>query len=424
MLGNPGHKTLIVVPKSIVNQWKEELNRFAPSLTVCVFDGPKRVLNPDSHVTIAPYSVLVEKGMPKGHRTTLHTVSWGRVVLDEGHEIRNMSSKLYVSSKNLEAPIRWILSGTPVYNSIRDFVALCGFLGIHRSMVQGVPQKIRDTYVMRRTKQDVDRRLELPPCDFQNVELELFPEERAFYKEVYTSAQKRFKEILSHENAGMEFLNMLECFLRARQALIHPQLFLQGKAKQLGVESDTWVHKTNKMDTLFRMIGEHPKEKSLVFCQFMEEMKYIEQGLVNLGHEVFRIDGSVDQADRVSRIAKFKSSKKPSVFLIQIKAGGQGLNLQEATRVYITSPSWNPATELQAIARSHRTGQTQRVVVRKLVYKGSEDLPSIEESMMGLQKHKAVVCATVLNDPSLAAQIPEAKNLSVRSLAQIFELGV
>jgi hypothetical protein len=80
---------------------------------------------------------------------------------------------------------------------------------------------------MRRTKQDVDRRLELPPCDFQNVELELFPEERAFYKEVYTSAQKRFKEILSHENSGMEFLNMLECFLRARQALIHPQLFLQ-----------------------------------------------------------------------------------------------------------------------------------------------------------------------------------------------------
>ena len=73
---------------------------------------------------------------PKGHRTTLHGVSWGRVVLDEGHEIRNMSSKLYVSSKNLEAPIRWILSGTPVYNSIRDFVALCGFLGIHRSMVQ------------------------------------------------------------------------------------------------------------------------------------------------------------------------------------------------------------------------------------------------------------------------------------------------
>jgi superfamily II DNA/RNA helicase len=77
------------------------------------------------------------------------------------------------------------------------------------------------------------------------------------------------------------------------------------------VESDIWVHKTNKMDTLFRMIGEHPKEKSLVFCQFMEEMKYIEQGLANLGHEVFRIDGSVDQADRVSRIAKFKVSAWP-----------------------------------------------------------------------------------------------------------------
>ena len=138
-------------------------------------------------------------------------------LVSQGHEIRNIQSKVYASAKNLTAPIRWILSGTPVYNSIRDFVALCGFVGIHRSMVQGLPQKIRDTYVIRRTKMDVIQRNELPPVDFKNVELEMFPEEHQLYQKVFSESRDRFKEILSHENANMEFLNMLECFLRVRQ---------------------------------------------------------------------------------------------------------------------------------------------------------------------------------------------------------------
>ena len=112
------------------------------------------------------------------------------------------------------------------------------------------------------------------------------------------------------------------------------------------------------------------------------------------------------------------------MFLIQIKAGGQGLNIQEATRVYITSPSWNPATELQAIARSHRTGQTQKVVVRKLMYGGSEDVPSVEHSIMNLQGHKAAVSAQVLNDDRLSKVIPTKvkKGITVRDLRKIFQV--
>ncbi len=138
--------------------------------------------------------------------------------------------------------------------------------------------------------------------------------------------------------------------------------------------------------------------------------------------KVFRIDGSVEQSQRVARIEEFKKTPG-AIFLIQIKAGGQGLNLQEATRVYITCPSWNPATELQAIARSHRTGQTNRVVVRKLVYKGTAMCPSIEETMMELQKHKAVICSEVLNDPEIASQIPESSNkVSILDIKKIFKV--
>jgi SNF2 family DNA or RNA helicase len=113
------------------------------------------------------------------------------------------------------------------------------------------------------------------------------------------------------------------------------------------------------------------------------------------------------------------------VFLIQIKAGGVGLNLQEATRVYITCPAWNPATELQAIGRAHRTGQTQKVVVRRLIYMGEdgvEPLPSVEQSIMQLQEGKAKVCAEVLNDPKLETQVPNVTRtkITIHALRKIF----
>jgi SNF2 family DNA or RNA helicase len=130
----------------------------------------------------------------------------------------------------------------------------------------------------------------------------------------------------------------------------------------------------------------------------------------------------VDKDQRESRIAGFKKHQGGGVFLIQIKAGGFGLNLQEATRVYITTPAWNPATELQAIARSHRTGQTQQVHVKKLYYKGEDNMPSVEESIMELQGAKSKVCAQVLNDPRLESQIPGlvARGITVQAVRRIF----
>jgi len=434
ILGNPDKKTLIVVPKSIVNQWKEELKKFAPDLVVFVFDGPTRDMNKqvftETDIVIAPYSVMVKKGKPKGTATEMHRFHWGRIVLDEGHEIRSSSSKIHASLKSLASDIRWLVTGTPVYNSMNDFVALCDFLGIPKTVVQGMTDKVRKTYVMRRTKQDVSEfntRLELPPCDFQNVELDMYPEELRIYKEVYEKSQDVIRELFKKENVGMHAMHILECFLRTRQVMIWPQLYVDGMAKKEEEISEPWEGRSKKMETLFQLIASHPKEKSLVFCQFVEEMNHIENTLLEKGHTVFRIDGSVDQAVRVQRLADFKKFDGGCVFVIQIKSGGQGLNLQEATRVYITAPSWNPATELQAIARSHRTGQTHKVVVRKLIYAGTEELPSIEESMMDLQGHKSVICSEVLNDPRLAGQIPACKKgtteaLTIREIKKIFHV--
>ena len=168
------------------------------------------------------------------------------------------------------------------------------------------------------------------------------------------------------------------------------------------------------------MIQEHPDEKSLVFCQFRGEMNYIQS---QLKCPVFRIDGSVPKDERVRQIEGFKKASGGAVFIIQIKSGGQGLNLQEATRVYIMAPSWNPATELQAIGRSHRTGQTQAVYVKKLIYKECPRFVSVEEEMMALQGHKSIVCSEVLNDDRVKTQIPvnrTSDRISILDIKKIF----
>jgi SNF2 family DNA or RNA helicase len=427
MLVNPKPRTLIVVPKSIVGQWCQEIERFAPSLTTHAFDGAKRAL-PDKmpDIIVAPYSVLPHR--KGGTLCELLSVQWDRVILDEGHEIRNRKSKSHIACRALQAPIRWVVTGTPVFNSVKDFVALCAFVGIPREVVQGYTDRIREMYVLRRTKDDVAKhnaRLALPPCDFQNMELEMHPEERKLYKEVFENGQAIVRHVVKTGTQNLHQMELLECLLRARQVMTWPQLYLDGIAIKTESDPEPWLGRSRKMEVLLESIKTHPKEKTLIFTQFMGEMDRIQELLAEADIPAFRIDGSVSKEQRDARIAAFKVAPPGAVFLIQIKAGGVGLNLQEATRVYITCPAWNPATELQAIGRAHRTGQTQKVTIRRLIYMGEdgvEPMPSVEQSIMQLQEGKAKVCAEVLNDPRLETQVPNITRtkITIHALRKIF----
>ena len=423
ILGNPKPRTLIIVPKSIITQWRDEINRFAPNLTINIFDGPDRRIK-EADVTLAPYTLLTTKGGGPDTKTALHMVQWDRVILDEAHEIRNKSSKLFKSVCRLKTEIKWIVTGTPVFNSMEDFVSLCIFLGFSKSSAQGMTKQIKDIYILRRTKDDlakINERLRLPPCHFENVELDMFPEEKSLYECVFLEAQDTIKEAFKHaQSLNSKNMLILECLLRARQCMIHPPMYLNGIAVKNGTTPVKWEGRSNKLETLFRLLKEHPDEKSLVFCQFKGEMNYIQS---QLDCPVFRIDGSVPKDERVRQIEGFKKIQGGAVFIIQIKSGGQGLNLQEATRVYITAPSWNPATELQAIGRAHRTGQTQVVHVKKLIYKECPRFVSVEQEILALQGHKSIVCSEVLNDERVKTQIPVNRTtakISIMDIKNIF----
>jgi len=423
LLGNPRAKTLIVVPKSIISQWEEEIEHFAPNLKVLIYDRSKS-LTGDHQIILAPYSLMIEKGKDKGTRTCFHDIVWDRIVLDEGHEIRNSKSKTFRSLSSIPARIRWVVTGTPIFNSLKDFVSLCMFLGFPKVVVQGQYEAVQKKFVLRRTKQDFPDVINIPRCEFENVEIEMYPEEEALYRDVFETGQTAVKDLykLHGANINMHTMHILECLLRCRQTMIHPQIYLNGIARKTETEAPTWEHGSKKCETLLKCVNEHPTEKSLVFCQFTSEMNIIHEMFEDEGIKVYRLDGSVSAEARKIQRQEFMKKSGGCVFLIQIKAGGVGLNLQAATRVYITSPSWNPATELQAIARAHRTGQRNTVFVKKFVTKGGgEEWGSVEESITCLQDEKSRVCAELLNDDRILSQLPpKPKTLGIQELRKIF----
>ena len=414
--------TLIIVPKSIVGQWKNEIHRFAPHLSVYVYDGPDRFKDPENFtkhdVTVSSYGLLTEQD------PILLRVAWGRVVLDEAHEIRNRRSKRSKAACALKSEIKWAITGTPIFNKIDDFVSLSAFVGFSQLEIQREYDSIKNGYILRRTKDDHDISCDTTKCFFENVEIEMYPEEKEFYTNVFMESQDTIKEIFRNSVGNVTRHNMaiLECFLRARQAMIWPQLYNDGVSKQCGIDLPKWEGRSKKMETLFRLISEHTDEKTLVFCQFIGEMDHISK---QLECPVFRIDGTCSSEHRESQLKKFANAPTNSVMIIQVKAGGQGLNIQCASRVYITSPAWNPGTELQAIGRCHRSGQKRDVHVKKLIYVGDEACPSVEEAIIGIQVRKSKACADVLNDKRIESQIPANEKMtnmmSISEVRKIFQ---
>ena len=399
MCRNVQPRTLVIVPKSIVGQWASEIDRFTDGLMpVHIYDGPKRTIDPTFEgVVIAPYSVLAEP-------TTLHEMVWDRLVLDEGHEVRNPKTKLHRSLKRLDARIQWIVTGTPVFNSMRDFVALCSFVGLTQGDVCRDYETIRQKYVLRRTKEST--------TDVHTVMLEMYPEEQELYFQAFQYGQGLLGIT---DNA----IIMLEAILRLRQTMTWPQLFLDGLAVKESKEPELYTGRSKKHEMLLEALASHPDEKSLVFTQFTGETDRIQELLTARGTPTFRIDGHVtDKEEREARIEAFRKAPDGAVFLIQIRAGGVGLNLQEASRVYITSPAWNPATELQAIGRADRTGQKRQVHVTRYVYQAFQGVNSIEEFMMDLHDKKAGVAAEVLGE----SKPKKLTTLTMRTIAKIFSV--
>lgn len=401
LLANPVSKTLVILPKSLVCQWEEQIQQFAPSLNVFVIRNMQSGYVEKDGVYLVSQSMLNGRNKIVGN-SPVHDVHWGRVILDEAHVLRNKKSKFYEACSLLRTDIWWALTATPVMNRMTDFVNIMRMIGVSQYLCQGEKDAITNHFILRRTKQDVmthNPSLAITDC---HVQVQYIPfasiEEAEFYVKVFNTERKKIKNAFKNNTT-----DLLEHLLRVRQICIHPQLYLEGMTRKTGNDHGQWTFGSTKVDALLRSIREQPKQdKTLIFCQFVKEMDIYMDVLGREGYTCVRLDGHMNMFERERAVHRFQHEEDVTVFVIQINTGGQGINLQAANRIYIMSPNWNPAIEYQAIGRAHRTGQTKPVhVIKFCLASGDAKCPFIEENIMRLQDRKKNIIANILDDPRI-----------------------
>lgn len=399
LVANPKKKTLIIVPKSIVTQWKSQIMLFMKQYSLFVCDSSKECLDLSKDgIYLVSQSMINHKNATIGE-TNLHGIHWDRIIIDEAHSLRNKKSKFYESCSLLQSDIKWAITATPVMNRMSDFVNIMNWIGVSQYLCQARKSTIASHCVLRRTKVDIQKRdatLDMKKC---HIEVKYIPfakvEELKFFLGVYHQERKQLLE--KKKNIS----DLLEHLLRMRQLCVHPQLYLDGMSRKTKSDFGKWsASDVTKMQELLKCVQKQPKEdKTLVFCQFVQEIDIYMKFMKRFGYNSVRMDGTMSTKERDIVLQKFNTDPDCHLFFIQINTGGQGINLQTANHVYIMSPNWNPAVEYQAIGRAFRTGQQKDVFVTKFcISSGNEKIPFVEENIIKLQERKKQVISDILND--------------------------
>lgn len=403
IVGNPRPRTLIIVPKGIVSQWRAQAEMFMKnSKNIFIIEARKSLDFSRDGIYLVSQSKLNHKNAEIGS-TEMHNVHWDRIVIDEAHSLRNKKSKFSISCGMLTSDIRWGVTATPVMNRMSDFVNIMNWVGVDKYLCQSRKDVISNMCVLRRTKDDIHAN-----SDNQNtrmkkciIEVKYIPfvsdTELSFYLKVFNAERNKVRD----KSVKQSISDLLEHLLRVRQLCIHPQLYLDGMSKKTKSDFGKWEEAcTTKTAELLSCINLQPAgDKTLIFCQFVQEMDIYNKFLNLNGYTTVRLDGTMTTKERDQAVHTFNEDANCVVFLIQINTGGQGINLQVANRVYIMSPNWNPAIEYQAIGRAYRTGQTKDVHVTKFcISSGNPTIPFVEENIMKLQERKKTIISDILND--------------------------
>ena len=388
--GELNKPSLIVMPTSLIGNWKNEIKKFTPDLTFLELYGADRA---EKFGQIEKYDIILTTySLAQRDEEKYVKEHFCYIILDEAQKIKNPNTKLAVAIKNFKSQHKLALSGTPIENhlgelwSIFDFL-MCGFLDnlrTFRSFFQIPIEKEYDMtrrallnkkiapFILSRTKDEVV--LELPPKT-EIIKRAVFGTKQAkLYENIRVTMESKVREAVKGKGLSRSHITILDALLKLRQVCCDPSLLKVDAAKQ--------VKESAKLEMFLELIDSlHAENKKvLVFSQFTSMLSIIEEHIKKRKISYTKLTGSTRK--REEAIEQFTSGKA-NIFLISLKAGGVGLNLVEADTVIHYDPWWNPAVENQATDRAHRIGQDKAVFVYKLIVENS-----IEEKILQLQERK------------------------------------
>ncbi|MEE8601327.1 DEAD/DEAH box helicase [Euzebya tangerina] len=388
---------LVVAPASVVHGCVSEAARFTPDLDVLVADATFAKMGTTAEELAAEADVVITSYTRfRLDAEEYRRVRWAGLVLDEAQAVKNHRSKVYGCVRRLGAPTCIAITGTPMENNLMELWSL---LSVAAPGLYPNPSRFKEQWatpiqrsgdierlallrrrirplLLRRTKEEVAP--DLPPKQEQILDVTLTPAHRKVYD---TWLQRERRKVLGLMGDLDEHrFTVLRSITLLRLASLHAGLVEEAKA---GVASA-------KLDVLVEHLTEIAEagHRALVFSQFTSFLALVRERLEQAGLAHAYLDGSTRRRDRV--VEAWKTSAEP-VFIISLKAGGVGLNLTEADYVFLLDPWWNPATEAQAIDRTHRIGQTRPVMVYRLI---AED--TIEQKVRRLAERKAELVEGVM----------------------------
>lgn len=406
--------SMVVMPKSLIYNWENEIKKFNPNLTYYIYYGNNR----DIEEAAGKNLILTTYGTLRSDIEKIREKEFLTVMLDESQNIKNTNSQAYKSVMVLNCKKRFALSGTPVENNIGELYSLFSFLNpamfgtqgefnkyygipIHKNSdeeaVSHLKKKIYP-FILRRTKKEVLK--ELPDKIENTIYVDMDKEHAKFYNE----RREYYKSILDKQidEVGIEKSQffIFQALGELRQIASNPELKTEGKIV------------SQKREVLLESILDavSNKHKVLVFTNYIGSVENIGADLEKSGIDYLTITGATRERQKI--VDEFQKNKKCKVLIMTLKTGGVGLNLTEADTVFIYDPWWNKAAEAQAVDRTHRIGQKNSVFSYKMITKNT-----IEEKIAELQEKKGELFNNLISSDSASA-----KNLDKSDIE--FILGV
>lgn len=403
-------KSLVVTPTSLIYNWKEEFEKFAPSLKIGLVHGSKSVRNKVLDNKEEYDVILTTYGTIKNDKDFYKGKIFDYCIIDEAQNIKNPKAQNTKIIKEINANVKFALTGTPIENSLVELWSIFDFIMPGYLFDE---KKFKNKFVNRTEREIEELKLLINPFILRRLKKDVITElpekiEKKYYVPMTTEQKSAYKNYMKEvklklKNGEDDSITIFSYLTRLRQICQDPAL----------VNKD-YTGDSGKLNVALDIMEEiiEDKNKILVFSQFTSVLKKLEEELNIREIKCKYLDGSTNAKERVRLVSEFNESKEEEVFLISLKAGGTGLNLTSAKYVMHMDPWWNPAVEDQATDRAHRIGQKNIVEVIKLIAKDT-----IEEKIIKLQEDKREIINSVISDGSL-----NVNNISKLSSEEILDL--